>query len=138
MPPPDYNQILGCLDELDRELFRVGADQCNFLRQQNQLTAVVLLLLRSSSLLRSVLRLYRSEDLDAFDAVRRSFFESWHLAFQFRLENVRGEIGRWFAGESDSWSADLGRLEEYARSRGLRAPGIGVLYGRLSGLAGRG
>jgi hypothetical protein len=45
-------------------------------------------------------------DLDAFDAVRRTFFESWHLAFQFRLENTRGEIGRWFALEPDSWSAE--------------------------------
>jgi hypothetical protein len=91
---PNYDQIFGCLDELDRELLRIGAEQCDFLRRRNQHTAVVLLLLRSSSLLRSVVRLYRSVELDAFDAVRRAFFESWQLAFQFRMENVRGEIGR--------------------------------------------
>ncbi len=128
---PDYDQIIGCLDELDRELLRVGADRCNLLQQQSQLTAVVLLLLRSSSLLRSVVRLYRSGDLDAFDAVRRAFFESWQLTFQFRMENARGEIGRWFAARPDSWSADLQRLEEFARTRGLQVPGIGYIMGGL-------
>jgi hypothetical protein len=37
--PPDYDQIFGCLDEFDRELLRVGADECNFLQQQSQLIA---------------------------------------------------------------------------------------------------
>lgn len=132
---PNYDQIFACLDELERELLRVGIERCEQFQQQSQLTAVLLLLLRSSSLLRSAVRLYRSEYLDAFDAVRRAFFESWQLGFQFRMENGRGEIGRWFAGVADSWSADLQRLDGYARARGNRAPDIGRQYGRLSVLA---
>jgi hypothetical protein len=132
---PNYGQIFGCLDELERELLRVGAERCDEFQQQNQLMAVVLLLLRSSSLLQSVVRLYGSECLDAFDAVRRAFFESWQLAFQFRMGNERGEVGRWFAQAADSWSADLQRLEEYARARGHQTPDIGRQYGLLSELA---
>jgi len=132
---PNYEQIEGCLNELDHELLRVGAERCDYLQQESQLWAVILLLLRSSSLLRSVARLYHSRDLDAFDAVRRAFFESWQLAFQFRMENARGEVGRWLAQAPDAWSADLRRLDDYARERGLDAPDIGRQYGQLSELA---
>jgi hypothetical protein len=93
--PPDYDQIVTCLDELERELVRVGGEHCQHLQQQSQLTAVILLLLRSSSLLRSAAQLHRSNDLDAFDAVRRAFFEPWHLAFQFRIENQDRKVERW-------------------------------------------
>lgn len=51
------------------------------------------------------------------------------------MENSRGEIGRWLVLEPNSWSADLQRLEDYAGTRGLQAPGIRLAYGQLSSLA---
>jgi hypothetical protein len=110
----DYEQIFKCLDEVEQELLRVGRDRCDFLRWENQLSAVILLLLRSASLFRAMTKLLHSVELDAFDAVKRAFLESWQLAFQFRLDNARGEVGIWLARTADSWSADIGRLEAYA------------------------
>lgn len=131
----DYEEIFDCLEEVERELLRVGGERCDFLQRKNQLSAVILLLLRSASLFRTMTKLLRSEELDAFDAVRRAFLESWHLAFQFRLSDARGQVGRWLAGTPQSWSADIGRLETYARQRGQDAPNLGQDYGGLSELA---
>ena len=134
MPLP-YNRIAECLDEAERELLRVGREHCAFLRQPTQLSAVILLLLRSASLFRSMIELSRSEMLDAFDSVRRAFLESWSLAFQFRMEDPKGEVGRWLAQRPDSWNADIRRLDDYARGRGHHAPNLGRDYGELSELA---
>lgn len=79
--------------------------------------------------------LFQSQELDALEAVRRAFLESWHLAFQFRMENPRGEVGRWLARRPHSWSANIRRLDEYARNRGHDAPNLGADYGELSKLA---
>lgn len=117
--------VFKCLDEVEQELLRVGEERCDFLQAQNQLSAVILLLLRAASLFRSMAKLLRSEELDAFDAVRRFFLESWHLAFQFRMENSKGEVGRWLARMPKSWSADIDQLEKYARRRGQNAPNLG-------------
>jgi len=133
--PMNYDLTLRCLDETERELLRVGEQRCGFLRQESQLTAVILLLLRCVSLFRSMVGEFRSERLDAFDAVRRAFLEGWNLAFQFRMTNAAGEAARWLARQPNSWSADIGRLEEYARGRGHGAPNLGRDYGELSGLA---
>jgi hypothetical protein len=131
----DYEQIFNCLEEVEQELLRVGEERCDFLQAQNQLSVVILLLLRAASLFRSMAKLLRSEEFDAFDAVRRAFLESWHLAFQFRMENKKGEIGRWLARTPDSWRADIGRLEKYAKKRRQNAPNLGHDYGELSELA---
>jgi len=127
--------IQRCLDEVEQELLRVGQERCDFLLQDSRLTAVILLLLRCVSLLRSIVDLFRLERLDALDSVRRAFLESWHLAFQFRLENVSGEAGRWLARSPKAWAADLRRLDVYARGRGHRAPNLARDYGDISGLA---
>lgn len=133
--PLDYAQIEQCLNEAEQELLRVGRERCNFLRDEGQLPAVILLLLRCVSLFCSMVGEFRSERLDSFDAVRRAFLESWLLAFQFRMLNSSGDVGRWLARMHRSWSADIGDLEEYARSRGHVAPNLGRDYGELSNLA---
>ena len=132
---PDRALILSCLEELETELLRVGAEQCDHLRQENQLSAVVLLLLRAASLFRSMVELYRPENLDGFDAVRRAFLETWFLAFQLRFRQDEGDTGRWLARAPQSWGSDIARLERYARQRGHAAPNLGRAYGGLSGLA---
>lgn len=133
--PPNYEQMDRCINEVERAILRVGEERCEHLRQGNQLSAVLLLLLRCTSLFRSMARLYRSEDLDAFDAVRRALVEWWDLALQFRMRSSGGEVSRWLARRPGTWSADLASLEQYARNRGYQAPDLGRQYGLLSELA---
>lgn len=133
--PFDYETGAECIQEINRELLRIGRDRCNHLRDETQLSAVILLLLRTTSLFRSMVRLLQAEELDAFDAVRRAFFEAWNLAFQFRLTAFCEDVTRWQAQENQAWSARLGDLERYARERGHRTPNLGRDYGMLSRLA---
>jgi hypothetical protein len=124
-----------CLAEIEGELIRVGRTRHEFLREESQLSAVILLLLRCISLFRVMLRLLPDGDLDAFDAVRRAYLESWFLAFQFRIQVQEGDAGRWLARRSGSWQADIHRLEEYSRNRGNASPDLANDYGQLSELA---
>lgn len=134
--PLDYEQIGACLDEIERALFRVADHgDCQRFHLDTPLTAVVLLLLRCSSLLRSLLALFRSGEADAFQVVLRAFEESWYLAHYLRFAEHSGRAARWLAGENDSWSADLGTLMTFARERGLPNPSMGRDYGRLSEVA---
>jgi hypothetical protein len=133
--PLDFRRLNMCLLETERELIRVGRERHEFLQQKSQDAALILLLLRCCSLFRAMLSSLQRQELDAFDAVRRAYLETWHLAFQFRMPNLRGQAGRWLAGQPNSWSADIGTLEAYARGRGLNAPDIGSDYGDLSELA---
>ncbi len=131
----DFPLLNRCLDETEQELLRVGRQRHEFLREESQLSAVILLLLRSLSLFRAMLELFQSRRLDAFDAVRRAYLESWFLAFQFRIQAQDGDTGRWLARRAGTWSADIGSLEDYARNRGHNAPDLGNDYGELSELA---
>ncbi len=81
----DLKAFTGCLDELDRCLFDAAAHQdCQGFNKDTQLTAVLTLLVRCSSLFRSLLQLFVSGSTDAFQVVLRAFEESWYLAFYFR------------------------------------------------------
>lgn len=131
----DLERMNRCLLETEQELIRVGRERHEFLQQQSQDAALILLLLRCCSLFRAMLSSLQRQELDAFDAVRRSYLETWHLAFQFRIPDLRGQAGRWLARQPNSWSADIAALEQYARDRGLNAPDLGSDYGELSGLA---
>jgi len=132
----DYKQVGACLDEIDRELFRVaGHDDCKGFHVDSQLTAVLLLLVRSSSLLRSLLILFQAGETDGFQVVLRAFEEAWNLAHDFRLAEHAGRASRWLAEENDSWAARLSKLITFARGRGLPSPSIGRDYGRLSEVA---
>jgi hypothetical protein len=124
-----------CLDETEGELIRVGRTRHEFLHEESQLSAVILLLLRCVSLFRVMARLFTDRRLDAFDAVRRAYLESWLLAFQFRIQVQEGDAGRWLARRSGSWQADIRRLEVYSRNRGNVTPDLGTDYGQLSELA---
>jgi hypothetical protein len=133
--PIDVQRLILCLFETEQELIRIGRERHEFLQEQSQPAALILLLLRSCSLFRGMLTSFERQELDAFDAVRRAYLESWHLAFQFRMPAVGGQPGRWLEGQGNSWSADIRALERYARGRGLLAPDLGSDYGELSELA---
>jgi hypothetical protein len=74
-------------------------------------------------------------ELDSYDVVRRDYYESWLLAFEFRLQSSQNKAAQWHEGISGSWSADIRKLENYARSEGIGVPMIGKDYGGLSEVA---
>ncbi len=133
--PLDNEQIALCLDETERELMRIGQQDCGYFHHDTQLKAVVLLLLRCASLIRSMLVLLPTLNFDGFDSVVRSFEESWWLAYEFRLKTSSEKVNRWLAGESNACFANLGMLEKHAMGRGHPGPKLGRDYGRLSELA---
>ena len=103
--PLDCKDVLRCLDEVEAELFRVADDpECQRFHKNSQLTAVLLLLLRASSLLRSMTFLVQFRDLiDGFHLVARGFEETWNLAHDFRLTDQRDRTAKWLALVNDSW-----------------------------------
>jgi hypothetical protein len=129
-------EIRKCLDEIESELFKAADnEECQRFYKDTQLTAALLLLLRMSSLIRPLLLLRESGDLDAFDGVLRAFEETWYLGHEFRLAARKDRAMAWMAGEDNSWKAKIGALIEFARSRGHNAPTMGADYNRLSELA---
>jgi hypothetical protein len=132
----DHKQIHSCLNEIDHALFKVADhEDCQRFNKDTHLAAVLLLLIRCSSLLRSLLTIFPSGEADAFQVVLRAFEESWYLAHYLRFAENSGRAARWLAGENNSWSADLGALMDFARQRGLPNPSMGRDYGRLSEVA---
>jgi|HubBroStandDraft_6_1064221.scaffolds.fasta_scaffold08451_3 hypothetical protein len=132
----DDKQIESCLNEIDSALFRVAEHKdCQRFNVDSQLTAVVLLLIRCTSLLRSLLTVFLAGETDSFQVVLRAFEESWYLSHYLRFAANSGRAARWLAGENDSWSADLGALMAFARERGLPDPTMGRDYGRISEVA---
>jgi hypothetical protein len=133
----DPKPILQCLDEVESELFRVADnDECQRFHKHSQLTAVLLLLLRTSSLLRSMTLLVQFSDLeDGFHLVARGFEETWNLAHDLRLSLHHDKAIRWLAGENDSWSARIAVLVKFAIGRGHLEPTLARDYGLLSELA---
>ena len=96
--PLDYEQIGACLNEIDCALFRVADHHdCKRFNVDSQLTAVVLLLLRCCSLLRSLLILFQSGETDGFQVVLRAFEEAWYLAFYLRFGDKRPTASKWLA-----------------------------------------
>src|SRR5271156_5874289 len=116
----DLGEFAASLDELDRCLFR-AADHgdCGRFHKSTQLTAVLALLVRSSSLLRSLLKLFEFGATDGFQVVLRAFEESWYLAFYFRVRDQGVNAAKWQAEKTGSWSPPIGELVEFARARGV-------------------
>lgn len=132
----DAEEIIDCLDEIEAELFRLADDgECQRFHKDTQLTAVLLLLFRATSLIRPMVLLHRSADYDAFDAVLRAFEESWFLAHELRLVARHDKAMEWLKKEKDTWKAKLGILIEFAKARGLSAPKMGADYNLFSELA---
>ena len=131
----DYDLARECLDETEAELLRIGSAKCSNLQHDTQLSAVIFLLLRATSLFRSMLDLLSRDQMDSYDAVRRAYLETWFLAFQFRLEDSGPEATKWHAMRGSSWSPDIRKLETFTKSQGIKAPALGRDYGGLSELA---
>jgi hypothetical protein len=131
----DHAAYSGYLDEVEVELLRIGTAKCNCLRDQSQLSAVIFLLIRAGSLLRSVLSILDNGRLDAGDAIRRAYLETWLLAFEFRLEGSQPKTILWHQGRKDAWRLALKKIEAYTRSQGIKEPMLGKDYGGLSGVA---
>jgi len=132
----DPAQVRVCLDEIDAELFKIAdSDECQRFHAETQLTAVLLLLLRASSLMRPLLGLFESLEFDAFDAVLRAWEEDWWLAHELRLSASADKAAAWLRGENDAWSAKIAVLVTFAKGRGHPGPTFGRDYGLLSKLA---
>jgi hypothetical protein len=132
----DPKQVRACLDEIESELFRLAdSGDCERFHKDTQLTAVLLLLMRMLSLIRSLLVLQESQDHDAFDGVLRAFEETWYLAHEFRLTARSHRAIAWLAGQRNTWKAKFGILIEFAKGRGHNAPTMGADYNILSELA---
>jgi len=134
--PLDKKLFADCLDEMDRCLFNAAAhDDCAGFHKNTQLTAVLTLLVRCSSLLRSLLQLFESGATDSFQVVLRAFEESWYLAFYFRFQDQHVNAAKWQADVGGKWSPPIGELVEFAKARGVPEPTMGRDYGRLSEVA---
>jgi hypothetical protein len=135
--PVDYNQVLQCLDETERELFRVAdSDACQKFHNDSQLTAVLLLILRASSLLRSMsLVVQRRDLLDGFHLIARGFEETWNIAHDLRLSAHSSRAAKWLAQQNDSWTAKLRVIVDFAVGRGHQNPTLARDYGLLSELS---
>jgi len=132
----DRTQLAACLDEVDRSLFNAASHQdCNGLHKNTQLTAVLTLLVRCSSLLRSLLQLFELGAADSFQIVLRAFEESWYLAFYFRFQDQHVNAAKWQAEIGGMWSPPISELLEFAKARGVPEPTMGRDYGRLSEVA---
>jgi len=131
----NYPAYLGYLGESQMELLRVAVERCARLRDQSQQAAVVFLLIRANSLFHSALRmLAKGMLLDAIDAVRRAYLETWLLAFEFRLEDSSPRSAAWHTEKPNSWSADIKRVALYLKSHGVDLM-LGRDYGGLSEMA---
>jgi hypothetical protein len=134
--PLDGQRVVQCLDEVEQELFRLAdLPECQRFHQETQFTALILLLFRAESLLRSLLLPLEAKNCDCFDATLRAFEESWNLAHEFRLIAQHDRAIRWLARDNDTWSARIPLLAAFARGRGHANPNLGHDYGSLSELA---
>jgi hypothetical protein len=128
----DYQNFAALLDEADIELLRILATQCKGPSDYSQLSAVLFLLIRASSLLRSALVILEAGRLDAYDAVKRAYWESWALAFEFRLEGSQPRTARWHSDKNKNGIPDVKRIEDYMKSQGISSPLLRNDYGGLS------
>src|ERR1700720_2437457 len=109
-------EFAACLDEMDHCLFNAAAhEDCGGFHKDTQLTAVLTLLVRCSSLLRSLLQLFESESTDSFQVVLRAFEESWYLALYFRFKDQNVSAAKWQAELPGQWSPPIGELVAFAK-----------------------
>jgi hypothetical protein len=105
-----FDGIAQCLDELEHVYLGIGIERCKGLEDHSQLSAFLMLGIRSVCLLRGMLRLADAHFLDAYDCVRRSFIESWQLQFEFKLLDSSAKAQKWLEGKPE-WQADRKKLE---------------------------
>lgn len=125
------------LKELASEFVRRG-DECLNAGKNSQLTACMLLALRSASLLCGMGLLLKSATRDSCDVLARSLLESTDLLMHFRFddEGTRTKIGYWFAGKSDSaWKADHHKCEDFMRRLGEGETGLATRWSAMTALS---
>jgi len=98
------------LDELEHGYLRVGIEYCKGLDDHSQLSAYLMLGIRSICLLRGMLHLSEPQFLDSYDSVRRSFIESWQLQFDFKMRDSKAKAQKWLERQPE-WQADRKKLE---------------------------
>jgi hypothetical protein len=127
----DREKAFAILNELETEYLRLGTMLCNNLIDETQLSAFLLLGLRSTSLLKSVLFLIQpTTAMAGCDAVERAFLESSHLQLEFRFLDSKKKVENWFARKNDSWKADKGKLNSFFQAQ--NGTGFGREYGDFS------
>jgi hypothetical protein len=129
-----FGAIPECLDELESEYLKAGIEKCKGLEDHSQLSAFLMLGIRSICLLRGMLRLAEPEFLDAFDSVRRSFIESWQLQFEFKIRDSKTKAQKWLEGQQE-WQADRKKLEQFIAKRQGGGAGFAREFGELSEMA---
>ena len=105
-----FDSIGPCLDELEYQYLGIGIEHCKGFEDHSQLSAFLLLGVRSICLLRGMLRLADRQFLDSYDCVRRSFIESWQLQFEFKLRDSTAKAQKWLERQPE-WQADRKKLE---------------------------
>jgi hypothetical protein len=131
----DLLQGIGpCLDELEHEYLKVGIDHCKGLEDHSQLSAFLMVGIRSICLLRGMLHLCDPQFLDSYDSVRRSFIESWQLQFEFKLRDSTAKAQKWLERQPE-WQADRKKLETVIKKLHGEEAGFTREWAGLSELA---
>jgi hypothetical protein len=123
-----------CLDELEYEYLKAGIDHCERLEDHSQLSAFIMVGIRSICLLRGMLHLSDPQFLDSYDSVRRSFIESWQLQFEFKLRNSTAKTQKWLERQPE-WQADRKKLETVVKQLHGEEAGFTREWGDLSELS---
>lgn len=130
----DQDKALPILNELEEEYLRIGSTQCNYLSDKTQLSAFLMLGLRSTSLLKSMLALLQPTlIMSGCDVVERAFLEASHLQLKFRFPDSTQKVSDWFSGKKKSWKSDKGKLNSLFDVQ--KDTGFGREYGDFSASA---
>jgi len=132
--PFDYKLFLGFIDEAQAELLKIMAAKCNDPSDHSQLAAVLFLLIRASSLLRSSLLILEAGHLDAYDALRRAYWEAHALAFEFRLAASSSKVAAWHKYKNANGIPKTARIEQYMRADGITDAFLDKVYRGLSAM----
>jgi len=123
--------------EMATEFVRRG-DECMTADSESQLTACLLLALRSASLLCSMGLLMKPSTRDSWDVLARAFMESRDLLISFRFDDqgTRRKVKRWFEGGKDStWKAEHKKCERFLSSIGGERLELGSRWSMFSALS---
>src|SRR5713101_1234518 len=107
----DIHKPSAILNELEVEYLRLGSTLCQNLSDETQLSAFLLLGLRSIAMLKSTLMLIKPSTVMAgCDPVERAFLETSQLQFEFRFIDATGKVKDWFARNWNTWKSDKHKL----------------------------
>jgi hypothetical protein len=135
LPKFDYRTFAGFLDEAEAEILKLIDSKRIGASDHSQLAAVLFLLIRASSLLRASLSILEWGRLDAYDAVRRAYWEAWALAFEFRLAESQPKAAKWHEDQKKFGEPDIKKIEDFMKLQGIASPLLGKDYGGLSEVA---